>query len=952
MLDLPQEEESEHAEGDQDQHSDDHQRYQHAAQYSGQSNFCGGGRVAERVVKVRLLAQVTDYEKGMLAAAQATRAVGTEAEKLEQKKQAFEQVGRGLVLTGAALTAVTALSVKAALDWESAWAGVTKTVDGNAEQMGELEDGLRSLAQTLPATHDEIAAVAEAAGQLGVQRESIVAFTKTMVDLSETTNLTADEASTSIAQLMNVMQTAPDDVDNLGSALVALGNDGASTERDIVQMAQRIAGAGKTVGLTEAQVLGFANALSSVGIEAEAGGSAISRIMTDIAMSVSAGGKELDQFAQVAGMSSTEFQKAFKEAPADAIASFIEGLGRINATGGDVFKTLSDLGQTDIRVSQALLGMANSGDLLRKSLDLGSAAWSENTALAVEAAKRYETTEAKIQIAGNAVRDAAIDFGDVFLPAVGAAAEGVAQFAQFMGDLPDPVQGVLGVLTSTVGMLALAGGAALLAVPKWAAFKVAVDNLGLSMKTIGLVGGGAILALTALVTVVGAVASAQAQAAARAEAYADTLAEGTNKITDATREMAVANLSARDSMLWWESMSAYDEAEKLGIAYDLVTEAALGDAAALKELQKQLEAGKAAHRDSKTEAEAYAQNTKNLTDAIVGESTSLERAVEIAEQQQKAQNDSASSAETAAEAYTQASDAVGELTDNLSSLIDKINEANGVGQDAVSANAQYQQALGGLNEQVERNGASLDQATVAGSANAAALADLAGRAQDAAAAQFEQDKATMSSKDATERYAATLSAQRQAFIDSATAAGFNRDEVVKLADQVFKLPSEKEIQILAETDTADEKLRLLKQRLDAIPGYKRITLESFSVGRFDVTPNEDGNLYTYKAFANGGMSSGIYPGGAEIHKFAERTLPWEAYISPKSDQRQQNYGTWMEVGSRLGFSQPQSAQVASGPSFSFTGDMVGLDPKQIAYEVDKQVRRANTVAGVRKTVGD
>ena len=436
--------------------------------------------MAERVVKVRLAAQVSEFEKGMLDAARATRAVGTEAEKLEQKKQAFERLGQGLVLTGSAITAVTALSVKAALDWETAWAGVTKTVDGNEQQMAELEDGLRSLAQTLPATHQEIAAVAEAAGQLGVAREDVVDFTKTMIDLSETTNLSADEAATSIAQLMNVMQTAPEDVDNLGAALVALGNDGASTERDIVQMAQRIAGAGRVVGLTESEVLGFANALASVGIEAEAGGSAISRIMTDIAMSVSNGGEKLDEFAKVAGVSSSDFQKAFKEAPADAIATFVEGLGRIDAEGGDVFQTLTNLGQTDIRVSQALLGMANSGDLLRKSLELGSEAWDENTALAEEAAKRYETTEAKIQIAGNAVRDAAIDFGQVFLPAVSAASDGVAAFSGFMTDLPDPVQGVIAVLTSSVGVMALLGGGALLAVPKLAELKIALETLNIS----------------------------------------------------------------------------------------------------------------------------------------------------------------------------------------------------------------------------------------------------------------------------------------------------------------------------------------------------------------------------------------------------------------------------------------------------------------------------------------
>lgn len=872
----------------------------------------------------------------MLEAARATRTVGTEAEKLEQKKRAFEQVGQGLVVTGAALTAVTALSVKAALDWETAWAGVTKTVDGSEEQMAELEQGLRGLAQTLPATHQEIAAVAEAAGQLGVAREDVVDFTKTMIDLSETTNLSADEAATSIAQLMNVMQTAPEDVDNLGAALVALGNDGASTERDIIQMAQRIAGAGRVVGLTEAQVLGFANALASVGIEAEAGGSAISRIMTDIAMSVSKGGDKLDKFAEVAGMSSADFQKAFKEAPAEAIATFIEGLGRINDTGGDVFQTLSDLGQTDIRVSQALLGMANSGDLLRQSLELGSQAWDENTALAVEAAKRYETTESKIKVAGNAIRDAAIDFGQVFLPAVGAAADGVAEFAKFMGGLPDPVQGILGVLSATVGALALTGGTALMAVPKIAEFKAAFETLQWSMKGFALIGGGVVVALTALVAVVGSVASAQAQAQQKAEAYADTLAEGSNKVTKATRDMAQEALQANSKLLGMFDLggdSAYDAAEKLGISLGTVTDAATGNASALRELLKAQQ--DIQNMDATSLQEKYGNDyvlaesrIQQVVDAVKGENASLEDAIRLAEQKARGDQESADSSQTVAEAYMDEADAVGELTDELSALIDQINEANGIAQDAVTANANYQAALAGIGEEVQRqkdayeeaNGTlngfnlSLNENTTAGSANAAMLSEVAAKAQDAAAAQFEQDKATMSSKDASDKYYSTLQGQRQAFIDSALAAGYNATEVQALADRVFALPTEKQMKVVAETDTAAEKLRVLKEKLDAIPNntYKRVTLESFSVGSKDVgiPGNANGGLYEHgvKAFAGGGVEPGIYPytaGG--IHKFAEEFS--EAYISMDPRRRERSYGVWQEVGSRFGFEQP----AASGP---------------------------------------
>jgi TP901 family phage tail tape measure protein len=437
--------------------------------------------MAERIVKVSLIAQVNNYLTGVEAARRKTVEAGEAAEtasaKYERQAQAMRDMGVRMTAFGAIATAATGLAIKAAIDWESAWTGVTKTVNGTPLELGVLEDQLRSLTRVLPATHEEIAAVAEAAGQLGVEAPNIAAFTKTMIDLSETTNLTADEAATSIAQFMNIMQSAPQDVDNLGASLVALGNDGASTERDIIQMAQRIAGAGKIVGLTEGQVLGLANALSSVGIEADAGGSAISNVMTDIAMAVSQGGDKLQTFATVAGMSSKDFQKAFKDDPANAIATFIEGLARIDKQGGDVFQTLSDLGQTDIRVSRALLGMANSGDLLRKSLDLGNTAWDENTALLAEAEKRYQTTEARIQIAGNAIRDAAISYGDVFLPVVKATADAVATLAGGFSDLPAPIQTTVAVTTALVGVATLAGGAFLLAVPKIAAFNAQLQIL-------------------------------------------------------------------------------------------------------------------------------------------------------------------------------------------------------------------------------------------------------------------------------------------------------------------------------------------------------------------------------------------------------------------------------------------------------------------------------------------
>lgn len=807
--------------------------------------------MSERVVKVRLMAQVNDYEKGMLAAAKATQSVGSEAEKLAQKKEAFDVVGRGLVVTGAALTATTALSIKAASDWQSAWVGVTKTVDGTDQEMASLEGQLRGLTGVLPAAHDEIAAVAEAAGQLGIERENVAAFTKTMIDMGQSTNLSADDAATSMARFMNIMGTSTENVSNLGSALVGLGNNYATTEREIMDMSMRLAGAGKQIGLSEGQTLGLATALSSVGIEAEAGGSAMSKVMIDIAASVETGDEKLSQFATTAGMSADQFAEKWRKNPADALAAFVKGLSNAEAQGSSTLGVLADLGITEVRMRDALLRSASAADMFAGAMADGNQAFDENNALAIEAAKRYETVESKIAIAGNAVRDAAIDFGEVFLPAVGAAADGVSEFSGFMGDLPDPLQGILGVLGTTVGLIAITGGTALLAVPKIAEFKVALQNLGISMRTIGLVGGGAIIALTALVTVVGAVASAQAAAEQKAQSYADTLAEGTQKVTAATRDLIAENINAKESFLGLDTTSMAEAAKDLGLSLDTVRKAIEGDADAITELDAVTQKAIDSYNFWDNETIALHSSAELLRGEVEKETGALDTAAQMARDKAEATREAADSADSASEAYTAEKDVISELNTELSGLIDTINEANGVGQDAVTANARWQSALAGISDEVQKqkdayeeaNGTldgfklSLDQNTEAGSANAAMLADTASAAQNAAKAQFEQDKATMSSKDAADKYYETLRNQRQAFIDSATEAGFNQEAVKALADEIFALPSETDIKVLADTTSAEDKLRILKETLDAIPNvtYKRVQLDSFTVGNFDVS---------------------------------------------------------------------------------------------------------------------
>ena len=343
----------------------------------------------------------------------------------------ISQVGQTISGFGSALTrGVTApivagagLVVKAAIDYESAFAGVKKTVDETATvSYKNLSDGIRQMAKELPASAVEIANVAEVAGQLGIKAEDILSFSRTMIDMGESTNLSAEEAATAIAKVANIMGLTSEDYSRFGASVVDLGNNFATTEKDIVMMANRLAAGGKLAGLTAPEILGLATAMSSVGIEAEAGGTAMTQTLTAIGNAVSLTTKDsaddLALIAKVAGTTSEEFQQAWKEKPAEALQSFIKGLNTAREKGANMDAILMKLGMTGVRQGNMLKSLALSSDKMSAAVARSNQAWKENTALTNEANKRYETTESQLKMFRNQLTDIAIEFGGPLIKAL------------------------------------------------------------------------------------------------------------------------------------------------------------------------------------------------------------------------------------------------------------------------------------------------------------------------------------------------------------------------------------------------------------------------------------------------------------------------------------------------------------------------------------------------------
>lgn len=388
--------------------------------------------------------------------------------------------------------------VDTSVEFESAMAGVSKTTDMADEELDAMGNAIQDLATKIPATASEIANVAEAAGQLGIAKEDILAFSEVMVNLGTATNLSSEEAASALAKFANVVNMSSDDYERLGSTIVALGNNFATTEADIVSMATRLASTGELVGLTEPEIMAVATALSSVGIEAEAGGSAISKLLKQFEVMVQTGSPQLQDFAAVAGMSAEEFAAAWGENAVQALSLFIDGLGDVDEAGGSSVAILDELGITEVRLSNAVSAMASSEGLLVESLNLANNAWVENTALSKEAATRYETTESKMQMLSNAADNVKIAIGDQLTPAIGELADVGTDALNWLADFVDEHDALVPLVTA-------AGTAIGTFVTGIIAYEAAVKAAELATKAFALV--AELSPVTLAVTAVAALAA-------------------------------------------------------------------------------------------------------------------------------------------------------------------------------------------------------------------------------------------------------------------------------------------------------------------------------------------------------------------------------------------------------------------------------------------------------------
>ena len=448
--------------------------------------------------------------------------------------QAFNQVHEAIVAAGIAVALKEiyeyfASCAQASMDFESAITGVAKTTDLTDEELAAMSDSIKALSTEIPATTEEIAAVAEAAGQLGIQKDALLDFTEIMTMLGTATNMTADEAATALARFANITGMATGNYGRLGSVIVDLGNNFATTESEIVAMGTRLASAGKLAGLTEPEIMALAAAMSSVGIEAEAGGTAMTQTLNAIEKAVAKGGDDLAEFARIAGMSSEEFSSAWKNDAMSALTSFIGGLGKLDEQGESTVLVLEDLDLTGIRQSNMLKALGLAADQMTGAVNTANTAWQQNTALTNEANKRYATAQSRLTMMQNAYNNLKVAIGDAYTPALSEAygvgtkvLNSITAFIQKNPALVNAITAFAGVIGAVVAALAAYAVAAKIAAAASAILTAAIPGVNVIMG------------------VTAAVAAITAGIVALATAAANDAVPSVKELTEAARGMREA----------------------------------------------------------------------------------------------------------------------------------------------------------------------------------------------------------------------------------------------------------------------------------------------------------------------------------------------------------------------------------------------------------------------------
>jgi TP901 family phage tail tape measure protein len=325
-------------------------------------------------------------EKSARRAQQTLRDTGRTAGGTSGRLRGLSNVLRNLTTTLVGTFGIVRLvrsATEAIASFELGMVDIQKTARLTEGDTTKLAKSFIELGTSAIASTAELQKVGIVAGQLGIEDpEQILKFADSITRLADgapTLRGALDETALSITQLLQVTGGSVDDIDALASTLLLLGNTSKATEEQILKTGIEVAAASAAFNVSAQEALGLATALAQVRVPPERGRTAIITTMKNISDALDEGGQRAKNFAAITGQSLGQLRTQFETSGGRSFASLVEGLKRVQNSGGNVTAVLRTLGLNSIRTQTSILALLEGADELSIKMDAATAEFDRNS---------------------------------------------------------------------------------------------------------------------------------------------------------------------------------------------------------------------------------------------------------------------------------------------------------------------------------------------------------------------------------------------------------------------------------------------------------------------------------------------------------------------------------------------------------------------------------------------
>lgn len=649
--------------------------------------------MADRIVKVILDASVAKFQSSMRAAVGSVKDFSSNTSKyLKDHEQSVSNVSSGLIKFGVVGVAAAGMVIKKFADFDEAMSSVQAATHESAENMGLLRDAAVAAGADTQYSATEAAGAIEELAKAGISTKDILGGGLSgALNLAAAGSMGVSDAAESAASALVMFGLKGSDVNHVADLLAAGAGKAQGEVSDLSAALNNVGTVASNTGLSIEETTGFLAAMASYGLTGAEAGTQFKSMLLSLQGPSSTAQKALDEL----GLSLYDSEGKTK--------SLTQFVGEYKASLEGKTQAEKDSYNSTIFGSYGI----NAANVAYKEGAEGISSWIDavnDAGFASEtAAARTDNLKGDIERLGGSFETLFIQSGS----GVNGALRGIVQAAEWavdaLGKIPEPILSATTQLVGAGGLVTLGlGGLGKLAVGINNA-KTAVEGLGISFKTAGIAAGAVGAALTIGTLALAAWAKNAAEAKARTDAYIDTL-DALGNITDSTMSQINAALSA-DNRNWAEKLfgdggakSLIDDAEKLGLSVDDLTEYITGNKGSVDKLN-------AAWAEYSTQAESSSFDFYHFKGALDDQANSLTNAQKQALQKAQADKEAGIASDDASASTDSAADAlaaysakaaegtatVEDYTNALTAQIDAMKEQAEIYMSADEAQANWAQ---------------------------------------------------------------------------------------------------------------------------------------------------------------------------------------------------------------------------------------------------------------------